>query len=99
MITEGDSLQHVAQGAVPVQQGNGSPDAGPMIALARRARHASRVLAQSSSSDRDKALWAAAAALREMAPAILEANARERKSVASGKGVALGGRRAITKKH
>mgnify|MGYP003362394645 CR=1 FL=1 len=77
MITEGDSLQHVAQGAVPVQQGNGSPDAGPMIALARRARHASRVLAQSSSSDRDKALWAAAAALREMAPAILEANARD----------------------
>jgi glutamate-5-semialdehyde dehydrogenase len=76
MITEGDSLQHVAQGTVPVQ-GNGSPDAGPMIALARRARHASRVLAQSSSSDRDKALWAAAAALREMAPAILEANARD----------------------
>jgi glutamate-5-semialdehyde dehydrogenase len=76
MITEGDSLQHVAQGTVPVQ-GNGLPDAGPMIALARRARHASRVLAQSSSSDRDKALWAAAAALREMAPAILEANARD----------------------
>jgi glutamate-5-semialdehyde dehydrogenase len=54
-----------------------------MIALARRARHASRVLAQSSSSDRDKALWAAAAALREMAPAILEANARDLESSAA----------------
>lgn len=51
-----------------------------IAALAREARAAARVLAQSPTAERDKALWAAAAALREMAPEILSANARDLES-------------------
>lgn len=72
MKAQEDGQQGVAQrqtvsGAVP----------GPMVALARRARLASRTLAQSPSSARDRALWAAAAAVRDASPAILEANAKD----------------------
>ncbi len=80
MNAEGESkLQGVTTASAnPVQdvpaQAQGQ---GPMAALAHRARLAARTLAQSSSATRDKALWAAAAALREATPAILEANAQD----------------------
>ncbi|NHO32171.1 glutamate-5-semialdehyde dehydrogenase [Acetobacter fallax] len=45
--------------------------------MARAARVASRTLAQSPTSVRDKALWAAASALRETRADILAANARD----------------------
>lgn len=50
---------------------------GPMTVLAKRARLAARTLATTPSSARDRALWAAAAALREASATILEANARD----------------------
>ena len=50
---------------------------GPMTVLAKRARLAARTLATTPSSARDRALWAAAAALREASTTILEANARD----------------------
>ncbi|MGO3517250.1 MULTISPECIES: glutamate-5-semialdehyde dehydrogenase [Acetobacter] len=50
---------------------------GPMTALAKRARLAARTLATSPTSARDRALWAAAAALREASDTILEANAKD----------------------
>ncbi|WP_210419261.1 glutamate-5-semialdehyde dehydrogenase [Acetobacter vaccinii] len=76
MTTEGDSSQlQVLEGAA--SEMHGAQAALPMVALARRARLASRTLAQSSSSDRDRALWAAAAALRTSSAAILEANAQD----------------------
>ncbi|KXV60812.1 gamma-glutamyl phosphate reductase [Acetobacter senegalensis] len=50
---------------------------GPMTVLAKRARLAARTLATTPSSARDRALWAAAAALREALATILEANARD----------------------
>ncbi|MFT8675656.1 MAG: glutamate-5-semialdehyde dehydrogenase [Acetobacter sp.] len=93
MITEGGSPQPVlTQGMSTLTQGNvqagpadtpaqGATDAtadeSPMAVLARRARHAARLLAQSSSSERDKALWAAASALRAASADILAANARD----------------------
>ncbi|WP_408736306.1 glutamate-5-semialdehyde dehydrogenase [Acetobacter tropicalis] len=50
---------------------------GPMTVLAKRARLAARTLATTPSSARDRALWAAAAALREASATILEANVRD----------------------
>lgn len=50
---------------------------GPMTALAKRARLAARTLATSPTSARDRALWAAAAALRDASDTILEANAKD----------------------
>lgn len=50
---------------------------GPMTALAKRARLAARTLATSPTSARDRALWAAAVALREASDTILEANAKD----------------------
>ncbi|MDG6094332.1 glutamate-5-semialdehyde dehydrogenase [Acetobacter sp. AN02] len=49
-------------------------------AMAREARQAVRDLAQSPSAARDRALWAAAAALREQQDTILAANARDLES-------------------
>ncbi|NHO38791.1 glutamate-5-semialdehyde dehydrogenase [Acetobacter ghanensis] len=76
MNTEEDSRLHMAtaEAHAPAQ---GVPSPCPMHGLAHRARLAARTLAQSSSSERDKALWAAASALRESAATILEANARD----------------------
>nr|WP_254907081.1 glutamate-5-semialdehyde dehydrogenase [Acetobacter tropicalis] len=48
-----------------------------MTVLAKRARLAARTLATTPSSARDRALWAAAAALREASATILEANVRD----------------------
>ncbi|MBO1361158.1 glutamate-5-semialdehyde dehydrogenase [Acetobacter sacchari] len=48
-----------------------------IAAMAREARRAARDLAQSPTSVRDKALWAASAALRERKDEILAANARD----------------------
>ncbi|MFT8444501.1 MAG: glutamate-5-semialdehyde dehydrogenase [Acetobacter orientalis] len=50
---------------------------GPMTALAKRARLAARTLATSPTSARDRALWAAAAALREASDTILAENAKD----------------------
>ncbi len=50
---------------------------GAIEAMARAARVASRILAQSPTAIRDKALWAAAAALRETQDDILAANAKD----------------------
>ncbi|WP_301272910.1 glutamate-5-semialdehyde dehydrogenase [Acetobacter orientalis] len=50
---------------------------GPMTALAKRARLAARTLATSPTSARDRALWAAAAALREASDTILVENAKD----------------------
>lgn len=50
---------------------------GPMTVLAKRARLAARTLATSPSSARDRALWAAAAALRDASSIILEANEKD----------------------
>ncbi|NHN85224.1 glutamate-5-semialdehyde dehydrogenase [Acetobacter musti] len=50
---------------------------GAIEAIARAARVASRTLAQSPTAIRDKALWAAAAALRETQDDILAANAKD----------------------
>ncbi|MCP1216333.1 glutamate-5-semialdehyde dehydrogenase [Acetobacter orientalis] len=48
-----------------------------MTALAKRARLAARTLATSPTSARDRALWAAAAALREASDTILVENAKD----------------------
>ena len=48
-----------------------------VAAMAVRARHAAGALARASSADKERALLAAAAALREAAPAILAANAAD----------------------
>ncbi|MBV1836189.1 glutamate-5-semialdehyde dehydrogenase [Acetobacter estunensis] len=50
---------------------------GAIEAMARAARVAARTLAQSPTVERDKALWAAANALRETRDIILEANAKD----------------------
>ncbi|GEN65199.1 gamma-glutamyl phosphate reductase [Acetobacter oeni] len=50
---------------------------GAIEAMARAARVASRTLAQSPTAIRDKALWAAASALRETRTDLLDANAKD----------------------
>lgn len=52
-------------------------DSNAIAGMARAARIAARTLAQSPTAIRDKALWAAANALREQRDAILEANAKD----------------------
>lgn len=52
-------------------------DSNAIAGMARAARIAARTLAQSPTALRDKALWAAAHALREQKDTILEANAKD----------------------
>ncbi|MFT9400071.1 MAG: glutamate-5-semialdehyde dehydrogenase [Acetobacter sp.] len=73
-----DAMQAHEDGAEStVTQAMSASAPGPMTALAKRARLAARTLATSPTSARDRALWAAAAALREASDTILEANAKD----------------------